>query len=70
MGYCCRGSALGRNRENIHDLVAGKNGARVLDVFTFFAKNATSRYLDVEKKPRDAEARIYEAAWRPRRKRR
>ncbi|MFK7742312.1 MAG: hypothetical protein AB8H80_18505 [Planctomycetota bacterium] len=61
-------STLGRTRDNIHDLVAGKNGARLLDVFTFYSKKATSRFLDVEAKPRDAEARIHEASWRPRRR--
>ena len=65
-----RFSSLGQKRENIHDLVAGKDGARVLDVFTFYARNATSRYLNVEDKPRDAEARIYDATWKPRRRRR
>jgi hypothetical protein len=64
-----RFSTLGVHRDNIHELVAGKDGARVLDVFTFFAKGATSRYLDVEKKPRDADLRIYDAAWKPRRRR-
>ncbi len=64
-----RFSTLGSKRENIHDLVAGKDGARVLDVFTFLARDATSRYLSVEDKPRDAEARIYDAAWKPRRSR-
>ena len=59
-----RMSTLGRNRDNIHDLVAGKKGAHVLDVFTFFAKHAGSRYLDVAPEPRDAEARIYDAAWK------
>lgn len=63
-------STLGRKRDNVHDLVAGKQGARVLDVFTFFSKRATSRYLDVEAKPRDADLRIYDATWRPRRRRR
>ncbi len=63
-------STLGRNRDNVHDLVAGKAGAKVLDVFTFFTKRATSRYLDVEDAPRDAETRVYEAAWRQRRRRR
>lgn len=65
-----RMSSLGRSRENIHELMAGKDGARVLDVFTFFQRGATSRYLDVEAKPRDAEARIYDAAWKPPRRRR
>ncbi len=64
-----RFSSLGKKRENIHDLVAGKKGARVLDVFTFFAKNATSRSLIVADKPRDAETRTFEATWRPRRRR-
>jgi hypothetical protein len=63
-------STLGRNRDNVHDLVAGKDGAQVLDVFTFFSKRAGSRYLDLGDRPRDAEARIYEASWRQRRRRR
>ena len=57
-------STLGQNRENIHDVTAGKNGAHVLDVFTFFAPGATSRYLEVDDKPRDAETRTYDAAWK------
>ncbi len=63
-------STLGSKRNNVHDLVAGKEGARVLDVFTFFSKRATSRWLDVEPEPVDAERRVYEARWRPRRRRR
>jgi hypothetical protein len=62
-------STLGRKRENIHDLVAGKNGARVMDVFTFYSKKATSRYMDLSEQPIDAEARIYEANWKQRRRR-
>lgn len=64
-----RFSSLGMKRENVHDLVAGKSGARVLDVFTFFAKDATSRYLEVAGQPRDQEARIYEASWKQPRRR-
>lgn len=63
-------STLGRGRENVHDLVAGKDGARVLDVFTFFDERATSRYLDVDEKPRDAALRVHEASWRQPRRRR
>ena len=63
-----RFSTLGKTRENIHDLVAGKDGATVLDVFTFLGKGATSRYLEVEEKPRDAEARIHDATWKTRRR--
>ena len=63
-------STLGRNRDNVHDLIAGKDGAQVLDVFTFFSKRAGSRYLQLEDQPRDAERRVYEASWRQRRRRR
>ena len=64
-----RFSTLGQKRENIHDLAAGKNGARVMDVFTFFSGRATSRYLDLQDKPRDLDARIYDATWKSRRRR-
>ena len=63
-------STLGRNRDNVHDVVAADQGAQLLDVFTFFSKRAGSRYLDVEAKPRDASRRIHEATWRARRRRR
>jgi len=59
-----RFSTLGRKRENIHDLVAGPEGASVLDVFTFFDKEAKSYYLDAESEPRDAERGIFDAAWK------
>ncbi len=62
-------SMLARKRNNVHDLVAGKDGAKVLDVFTFFTRQATSYFMDVEAEPRDAEQRIYDAKWRPRRRR-
>lgn len=65
-----RFSTLGRRRDNVHDLVAGPDGGRVLDVFTYFEKGARSFFLDVEKKPRDAERRVYDAAWKTRRRRR
>lgn len=58
-------STLGQRRENVHELVAGPEGALVLDLFTFFSPAAGSRYLDVAKSPRDAARRVYEASWRP-----
>lgn len=58
-----RFSMLGCRDENIHDLVAGPEGARVLDLFTFYAPGAQSYYLTVDAKPRDAQRRIYDAAW-------
>ena len=62
-----RVSTLGRNRDNVHDLIAGKNGAHVLDVFTFLSDRAGSRSIDVEEEPRDADLRIHDACWRRRR---
>ena len=58
-----RFSSLGTTRENVHDLVAGPEGATVLDVFTFLRAGARSYFMDVEPTPRDAERRIYDAAW-------
>ena len=65
-----RFSTLGLHRDNVHELVAGPDGGRVLDVFTIFGGGSRSAYLDVEKKPRDAERRVYDAAWKPPRRRR
>lgn len=48
-----RFSTLSTTRDNLHELVAGPQGARVLDVFTYFEKGATSRYLEFQ----DGEAR-------------
>jgi predicted metal-dependent enzyme (double-stranded beta helix superfamily) len=58
-----RSSMLSRDRDNVHHVVAGKNGARLLDVFTFFQENAHSEFMRVEEKPADAEQRIYNAVW-------
>ena len=63
-------SMLGRGQDNIHDLVAGPDGARVLDVFTFFSQRSRSRFLQVEDEPRDAARRVFEATWKRRPKRR
>ena len=58
-----RFSTLGRTRENVHDLVAGPDGARVLDAFTYFKRGARSYFMQVDADPRDAEQRIYDASW-------
>lgn len=59
-----RVSGLTRTRENVHDVRgAGKDGARLLDVFTFFEAGGRSVSLNVEEKPRDAKKRIYEASF-------
>ncbi len=59
-----RVSGLTRTRENVHDVRgAGKEGARLLDFFTFFDNGGRSVSLDVAERPRDVPGRIYEAAW-------
>ncbi len=37
---------LSRVKNNIHELVAGPDGARMLDVFTFFRQDGTSHWLE------------------------
>jgi hypothetical protein len=56
-------STLSTMRDNIHCIRAGEGGAELLDFFTYFRKEAQSFYLDVEKTPRDAKLRTYEASW-------
>lgn len=58
-----RFSMLGRRTENVHDLVAGPEGARVLDLFTFYAAGAQSYFRTVDAKARDTERRVYDASW-------
>jgi hypothetical protein len=58
-----RVSGLTRTRENVHDVRAGGDGVRLLDFFTFFDKGGRSVNLRVDEKPKDAQKRIYEAAW-------
>jgi hypothetical protein len=59
-----RQSTLSRTRDNLHEVVAGPDGARLLDVFTFFSAEARSHDLEFRDKPGDAERRLYEAAWK------
>ncbi len=57
-------STLMRKRNNIHEVTAGKQGATVVDVFTFFDKSSTSYYMDWDaKKAFDQDKKLYKAAW-------
>jgi len=58
-----RFSSLGSTRENVHEVVAGPQGAKLLDVFTYLAPGARSYFMDVDPEPVDAERQIFEAAW-------
>lgn len=59
-----RTSHLSRTHDNIHDVRAGKAGARLLDFFTFYAKDGKSVFLNVSDKPKDPETRTFEATWK------
>lgn len=39
---------LSRSRDNVHEIIAGPKGARVLDVFTFMDDDAECRYIRME----------------------
>lgn len=59
-----RVASLTRTRENVHDVRgAGRDGARLLDFFTFFESDGRSVPLQVAEQPKDAAQRIYEATW-------
>ena len=58
-----RFSTLGTSRDNVHDVIAGPEGATVLDVFTFMVDGAKSYDMEVAQEPRDAERKIFDATW-------
>jgi hypothetical protein len=57
-------NSLAPGRDNIHTFQAGKAGARGIDFGTLYGEDIGFSFLNIEEKPRDAEARIYEATWR------
>jgi|GEM_PF-1624784 len=59
-----RYSTLSRTRDNLHELVAGKDGARLLDAFTLFGSEGKSTEIDFRDRPLDGSPDIYEATWK------
>ncbi|MGH9752039.1 MAG: hypothetical protein ACREA2_04590 [Blastocatellia bacterium] len=57
-------NTLSALRDNIHTFQAGKQGARGIDISTYHGPDAGFSFLDINDKARDAERRIYEAAWK------
>lgn len=57
-------TSLARQRDNIHEIIAGPEGVLFLDIFTFYKPTGGSKYLIVDKTPVDAENKIYLASWR------
>lgn len=56
-------STLGTVRDNVHEVVAGPSGAKVLDVFTYLTNDARSYSMNVDPTPVDVERGIFEASW-------
>ena len=56
-------TSLARRRDNIHDIVAGPQGAVMLDVFTFFTKQAGSHWLKLDKTQPDEDDGLYKVWW-------
>jgi hypothetical protein len=57
-------NTLSAFRDNIHTFQAGKQGARGLDISTYHGPDVGFSFLDIGDRARDAERRIYEAAWK------
>ena len=50
-------------RDNIHYFQAGPQEARGIDINTMYGESAPFSFLNVDKKPLDAEKQIFEATW-------
>ena len=57
-------STLTRNRDNIHHVEAGDQGATLVDFFTHFSPKARSYELAWDGKPYDAAKRLFKVAWK------
>jgi len=57
-------NTLSALRDNIHTFQAGKQGARGIDISTYHGPDVGFSFLDISDRARDAERRIYEAAWK------
>lgn len=57
-------NTLSALRDNIHTFQAGKQGARGIDISTYHGTESGFSFLEVGDKSKDAERRIYEAAWK------
>jgi hypothetical protein len=56
-------SSLSRTKNNIHQLRAGPEGARLIDFFTLFDRDAKSVYLNVTENRRDLGPDVFQANW-------
>jgi predicted metal-dependent enzyme (double-stranded beta helix superfamily) len=58
-----RVGTLARRRHNVHLVTAGPEGARLLDVFTFFSRSAGSSWINFDDSPVAGSDDIYEVTW-------
>ncbi len=56
-------STLSRDRDNIHHVVAGPEGCKLSDVFTYFRREARSYGLEWDERPLVRGGDTYEVAW-------
>jgi len=56
-------NTLSPRRDNIHCFEAGRQGSRGIDINTMHGESAPFSFLNVGKKPLDAEKQIFEATW-------
>jgi len=59
-----RTNTLSSWRDNIHTFQAGKTGARGIDISTYHGPDVGFSFLDVAATPKEADRRIFEAAWK------
>lgn len=56
-------ATLSPTRDSMHEVTAGKEGAIVLDIFTFLQPLRPAGFFERDPEPRDAESLIYDAHW-------
>jgi hypothetical protein len=57
-------ASLARDRDNLHELVAGPSGCRLLDCFTYFEAGAGSHELVLDRDPVAGGEGLFRAAWK------
>jgi predicted metal-dependent enzyme (double-stranded beta helix superfamily) len=58
-----RVGTLARRRHNLHLVKAGPAGARLLDVFTFFSRGASSHWLKFDDTALPGKPDLFEVSW-------
>ena len=56
-------STLSRTRANLHEVMAGKSGADLLDVFTYFKPGAGSHGIKTDWREVQSRKSVYRASW-------